>query len=403
VSAGLCAADGPAAWAHHPILEASPLPQKKYIFAPGPVSVPPDVLAATARPVIHHRSPDFDPIFRRVSEDLKVPFATSSPVVITASSGTGAFEMALTSTASPGDTVISIEGGKFGQRWGLMAQAFGLNAVRYEHEWGTAPDVNRVAELLKQHPGAKAVYVCLCETSAGTLAPVKEIAALTRNTDTVLIVDAVSGLAADELRTDEWGVDMVVSGSQKALMLPPGLGFVSVSDKARKAVESSKTPQFYFSLKKALKSLNENTTPFTPAVNLIFGLEAALERLKAEGMENVWKRHARLAEGCRRAMLAINCELFSKSPANTVTTVSVPAGIEGGKIVKILREKHGMIIAGGQDHLKGKIFRFACLGWYDEYDAVTIISAVEKTLAELGHQFDRGAGVNAALEYFQKG
>jgi aspartate aminotransferase-like enzyme len=323
-------------------------------------------------------------------------------VVITASSGTGAFEMALTSTASPGDTVISIEGGKFGQRWGLMAQAFGLQAVRYEHEWGTAPDVEKVADLLKLHPHAKALYVSLCETSAGTLAPVKEIAALTRNTDTVLIVDAVSGLAADELRTDEWGVDMVVSGSQKALMLPPGLGFVSVSDKARKAVESNKCPQFYFSLKKALKSLGENTTPFTPAVNLIFGLEVALQRLKTEGMDNVWARHANLAEGCRRAMIACRCDLFSKSPANTVTTVSVPAGVEGGKVAKILREKHGMIIAGGQDHLKGKIFRFACLGWYNEYDAITIIDAVEKTLSELGHRFDRGAGVKAALDYFQQ-
>lgn len=385
-----------------PILNRGlPLPQKNYIFAPGPVTVPPDVLAATARPVIHHRSPDFDPIFRRVSEDLKIPFATSHPVVITASSGTGAFEMALTSTASPGDTVISIEGGKFGQRWGLMAQAFGLKAIRYEHEWGTAPEVQKVAELLKAHPEAKAVYVSLCETSAGTLAPVKEIASLTRDTETVLIVDAVSGLAADELRTDEWGVDMVISGSQKALMLPPGLGFVSVNDKARKAVENSKCPQFYFSLKKALKSLGENTTPFTPAVNLIFGLEVALGRLKAEGMDQVWSRHGRLAEGCRRAMLAINCQLFSKSPANTVTTVAVPEGIEGGKIGKILREKHGMIIAGGQDHLKGKIFRFACLGWYNEYDAITIIEGVEKTLAELGHKFERGAGVKAALDYFQ--
>lgn len=374
--------------------------RKNYIFAPGPVTVPPEVLAATARPVIHHRSPLFDPIFRKVSEGLKTVFCTRNPVVTLACSGTGAFEAALTSTASPGERVLSVEGGKFGQRWGLMAQAFGLNVTRYEHEWGTAPDVNRIAEELKKNPDTKCVYVTLCETSAGTLSPVKEIAALTRDTDTILIVDGVSGLGADELRSDEWGVDVVVTGSQKGLMCPPGLGFVSVNEKARKAIESAKTPQFYFSLKKYLKQLEANTTPFTPAVNLIFGLEVALDMLIAEGMENVWARHARLAEAGRRAMQAINCRLFSQSPANTVTTVSVPEGIEGGKIVKTLREEFGIIIAGGQDHLKGKIFRFATLGWYNEYDVITIITAVEQTLARLGHKFEQGAGVAAAMKYF---
>jgi len=379
--------------------EASLL-KKNYIFAPGPVTVPPAVLAATARPVIHHRSPDFDPLFKKVSENLKEVFQTKSPVVILSSSGTGAFEAALTSTAAPGDHVLSVEGGKFGQRWGLMAQAFGIDVHRYEHEWGTAPDVNVVADYLKKKPETKCVYVTLCETSAGTLSDVKAIAALTRNTDTILIVDGVSGLAADELRTDEWGVDMVVTGSQKGLMLPPGLGFVSVNEKAQALIAKTKGPQFYFSLAKALKQLAANTTPFTPAVNLIYGLEVATDMLIAEGMENVWKRHAYLAEGSRKAMQAIGCELFSQNPANTVTTVSVPAGVEGGKIVKTLREKYGMIIAGGQDHLKGKIFRFATLGWYNDYDVLTIIQAVEQTLAELGHKFERGAGVKAAMEHF---
>lgn len=364
------------------------------------MTVPPQVLAATAKPVIHHRSPDFDPLFRKVSENLKTVFQTKSPVVILSCSGTGAFEAALTSTASPGDHVLSVEGGKFGQRWGLMAHAFGLDVHRYEHEWGTAPDVDYIANYLRQNSQTRCVYVTLCETSAGTLSDVKAIAELTRNTDTILIVDGVSGLGADELRTDDWGVDVVVTGSQKGLMLPPGLGFVSVNEKAQAAIAKAKTPQFYFSLSKALKQLAANTTPFTPAVNLIYGLEVATDMLIAEGMENVWKRHAFLAEGSRQAMGAIGCDLFSKSPANTVTTVSVPEGIEGGKIVKTLREKHGMIIAGGQDHLKGKIFRFATLGWYNEFDVLTIIQAVEQTLAELGHKFERGAGVKAAMEYF---
>ena len=374
--------------------------RKNYIFTPGPVTVPPEVLAAGAMPVIHHRSPDFQPYFERMSENLKTVFATKHPVVTFASSGTGAFEAALVGTASPGEKVLSLEGGKFGQRWGLMAQAFGLNVTRYEHEWGTVPDVAWIANFLKENPDTKAVYCSLCETSAGSLYPVKEIASLTRDMETVLIVDAVSGLAADELRTDEWGVDIAVTGSQKALMCPPGLSFVSVNDKAQRAIEKSKTPQFYFSLKKALKSLKENTTPFTPAVNLIFSVDAALKIIIEQGMEDVWTRHARLAEGSRQAMLAIGCELFAQVPANTVTTVKVPADVDGGKIVKTLRERHGMIIMGGQDHLKGKIFRFATLGWSNEYDVVTIVGGIEQTLSELGHKFDKGAGVRAAQLYF---
>lgn len=372
---------------------------KQYIYAPGPVNVPPRVLEAIGRPVVHHRSPLFDPIFSKLSENLKEVFQTKNPVVTIASSGTGAFEAALTSIASPGDKVLSVEGGKFGQRWGLMAEAFGLAPHRYEHEWGTAPDVNYIADYLKNNPDTKAVYLTLCETSAGTLSDVKAVAALTRDTDTILIVDAISGLAADELRTDEWGVDMVVTSSQKGLMCPPGLGFVSVNDKAAAAIEKGSCPQFYFSLKKALKQLAANTTPFTPSVNLIYGAAEATDMLIEEGIENVWKRHANLAEASRRAMQAIGCDLFAKNPANTVTTVSVPAGVEGGKIVKILREKHGMIIAGGQDHLKGKIFRFATLGWHNRYDTLTIIQAIESTLAELGHKFEHGAGVKAASAY----
>lgn len=375
---------------------------KSYIFAPGPVQVPPQVLAAISKPTVHHRSPLFDPIFAKVSENLKEVFQTKNPVLTIASSGTGGFEAALTSTANPGDKVLSVEGGKFGQRWGLMAEAFGLKPHRYEHEWGTAPDVNYIADFLKNNPDTKAVYLTLCETSAGTLSDVKAVAALTRDTDTILIVDAISGLAADELRTDEWGVDIVVTSSQKGLMCPPGLAFVSVNDKAKAAIANSKTPQFYFSLKKYLKSLDGNTTPFTGPVNLIYGAEAATNMLIEEGMENVWKRHTRLADASRRAMEAIGCQLFSQAPANTVTTVSVPENIEGGKIVKILREKHGMIIAGGQDHLKGKIFRFATLGYYNKYDALTIIQAVESTLAELGHKFEHGAGVQAAAAFLNE-
>lgn len=376
--------------------------KKNYIYAPGPVAVPPQVLAATAKPIIHHRSADFDPLFKKCCEGLKGIFQTSNPVVTLASSGTGAMEAAIVSSASPGDLVLSVESGKFSQRWGLMAEAFGMKVERINVEWGNDVDPAQIADFLKKHPETRQVIVELCETSTGTLTDVKAVGEVVRGTDALLLVDAVSGLCADELRTDEWGVDMVGTGSQKGVMLPPGLGFVSVSPKAQEAIKASKSAKFYFSLAKYLKQLEANTTPFTPAVSLIFGLEAALDMLLGEGMENVWKRHARLAEASRLAMGAIGCGLFSNNPANTCTAVKVPDGVEGGKIVKTLREKFGMIIAGGQDHLKGKIFRFATLGHYNDFDVITIVDGVEQTLALLGHKFQRGAGVNAALEYFEK-
>lgn len=375
--------------------------KKNYIYAPGPVTVPPQVLAASAKPIIHHRSADFDPLFTKVNEGLKYIFQTANPVVTLASSGTGAMEAAIVSTGSPGDHVISLESGKFGERWGEIAQAFGFDADRVQIEWGTGPDPNLVADLLKKRPDTKAVYLELCETSTASLSDVKAIASITRDTDTLLIVDAVSGMCADELRTDEWGVDLVGTGSQKGVMLPPGLGFVSVSPKAQDAIKTSKSTKFYFSLAKYLKELEKNTTPFTPAVSLIFALEASLDMLKAEGMENVWARHARLAGAGRAAMEAIGCTLYSKAPSSTVTAVNVPEGVDGSKIVKTLREM-GMTIAGGQGHLKGKIFRFATLGYYNEFDVVTIVDAIEQALAKLGHKFQRGVGVTAALEFFAK-
>lgn len=374
--------------------------KKTYIYAPGPVTVPPQVLQALSRPIIHHRAADFDPLFKNCNEGLQYAFQTKSPIVTFASSGTGALEAAVIGTASAGDHVISIEGGKFGERWGDIAKVWGFDVERLEVEWGTDLAPERLADALKKRPDTKAVYVTLCETSTATLFDVKALAEITRSTETVLIVDGVSGLGCDELRTDEWGVDMVGTGSQKALMLPPGLGFLSVNEKARKALEASKSPKFYFNVLKALKELEKNTTPFTPAVSLLFGLEAALELIKSEGLENVWKRHARLAEATRRAMRAINLEVYSQKPANTVTALKVPDGIEGGKITKGLRERHGVTIAGGQGHLKGKIFRIATLGYYNELDTLSIIEAVEDVLHTLGHKFDRGAGLTAAAQYF---
>ncbi len=374
--------------------------KKKYIYAPGPVTVPPQVLAATAKPIIHHRSSDFDPLFQNVREGLKYVFQTENPVIILASSGTGAMESSIVSTCSPGDHVLSLENGKFGERWGLVAQAFGFDVDRVAVTWGEAPDPNLVEEKLKARPDTKAVYLELCETSTATVSDVRAIAAIVAKTDAILIVDAVSGLCSEELRTDEWGVDMVGCGSQKALMLPPGLGFVSISPKAQEMIKKSKSCKFYFDLGKYLKSMDKNTTPFTPAINLIFGLEASLNMLKEEGMEAIWKRHAENAEAVRRAVKAVNCTLFSKMPANTCTAINVPDGIEGSKLQKVMKA-NGFTIAGGQDTLKGKIIRIATLGWHNQYDVLTLIGGLEQALYETGHKFDLGAGTTAVQQFFK--
>ena len=309
-------------------------------------------------------------------------------------------ESAIVSTCSPGDRVLSLENGKFGQRWGQVAQAFGFDADRVEVPWGTAPDPNLVEQKLKEHPETKAVYLELCETSTATVSDVKAIAGIVKNTDAILIVDAVSGLCAEELRSDEWGVDMVGCGSQKALMVPPGLGFVSVSPKAQEMIKKSTSCKFYLDLGKYLKSMEKNTTPFTPAVNLLFGLEVSLAMMKEEGIENVWARHANNAEAVRQAVKAIDCTLFSQNPANTCTAVNVPDDVDGSKVVKTLKN-NGITIAGGQDALKGKIFRIATLGWYNQFDVLTLIGAVEQALAELGHKFEYGAGVTAVQQFYK--
>lgn len=372
--------------------------QKHLMLTPGPTMVPPEVLAAGARPLVHHRSPDYEPIFLKVSEDLKYVFQTKNPVVMFASSGTGAMEAAVSSTLSPGDVAITVEGGKFGERWTEICTAYGVKAIPIKIEWGTAVSPEQIEEALKAHPEAKAVFVTHCETSTGVLTDIKAIAEVVNKTEAIIVVDAVSSLGAEELRTDDWNLDIVVTGSQKALMMPPGMAFLSVSPKARKLMETSKCPSYYFSVPKYLKSLEKKTTPYTPAVSMTMALEQALEMIKSEGLEQVWARHKRLATATRTAVKALGLELFSRQPANVVTAVKVPEGIDGGKIVKTLRDEYGITIAGGQEHLKGKIFRIATLGYADTFDVTSAISALEMVLLKLGCKFELGTGVKSAIE-----
>jgi len=371
--------------------------QKRHLFTPGPVDVPPEVLAAMAEPMIHHRSPDFQPYFAEANEGLKYVFQTQNPVLMFAGSGTAAMEAAVANTLSPGDRAITVEGGKFGQRWTELCRAYGVEPIVIEIEWGKAVEPDRVMETLKANPDAKAVFLTLTETSTGVLTDIETICRAVAETDAISVVDAVSALAAERCLTDEWKIDIVVAGSQKALMLPPGMAFASLSPKALELVKSSKCPKYYLSFDKTLKSLAKDTTPFTPAVSHIRALTVATRMIRDEGIENVWARHARLGGAIRSAVGAIGLEIFSERPSNVVTAVRVPEGVEGAKIPKILRDKHGVTIAGGQEHLKGKIFRIATLGWANDLDVITVIGALELTLAELGYSFEHGAGLAAAV------
>lgn len=373
--------------------------KKHFLFTPGPSNVPPEVLEALARPIVHHRSPDFDPIFAECQKRLQTVFLTKNPVLTFASSGTGAMEAAITGILSPGDTMIHIESGKFGQRWGDIGRAYGMNVVTLKVEWGTAATAQLIADALQANPTAKAVYATLCETSAASLTDIEAIGKVVAPTAAVFGVDTISGLAADVFKTDAWGVDLAVGGSQKALMLPPGLAFLAVSPKAQALAETAKCPCYYFSVKKGLKNLKDNTTAYTPAVSLIVGLNVALDMIEKEGIENVWARHARLANALRAGGRALGLEVFGNAPSNAVVAFNLPEGVTYKALSTSLRDDYGYTIAGGQDHLKGKIFRVAAMGYADEKDVYSFLAALEQVLVAVGFKVPvAGAGVGGAME-----
>lgn len=375
---------------------------KGHLVAPGPTEVPPEVSLEMARPIPHHRSEDFIPILERVREDLKWLFQTKNDVLILASSGTGAMESAVSNFMKRGAKAIAVRGGKFGDRWAEILRAYGCESIDINVEWGEPVNPDEVKRVLDKNPDVRAVYIQASETSTGVKHPVKEIADIVRERDnTILVVDAITALGVFELKMDEWGLDVVVGGSQKALMLPPGLAFVAVSEKAWKLSEDSDLPKYYFDLKKERKNQTKNQTAYTPAVSLIVGLSKSLEMMKKEGLEKIFERHRILAEGVREAVKGMGLKLFAeRSPSEAVTAICAPDGIDGQKIVKHLREKYKIIIAGGQDRLKGKIFRIAHIGYYDPFDMILTLSAVEMTLKDLGFNVELGSGVKRAMEIY---
>ncbi|MFA4990140.1 MAG: alanine--glyoxylate aminotransferase family protein [Candidatus Omnitrophota bacterium] len=377
--------------------------RKNYLLTPGPTPLPPEVRAAMARPIIHHRTPQFQAVLKEAAEGLKFVFQSKNDIFILASSGTGAMEAAVTNILSCGDTALVVQGGKFGERWTEIGKAYGITPEVLDVEWGKAVSPAELEKRLKANPKIKAVFVTLCETSTGVVNDIAACGRLVKDTPAVLVVDAISGLGAIDLKTDDWFCDVVVSGSQKGLMLPPGLGFISVSPKAAKLIEVSKSPRYYFDLRKAKKAWDKTDTPFTPAITLIIALNEALKMIKEDGLDAVFARHKKLAEATRAAAKALGLELFAPlAGSDVVTSVKVPLGLDGEKLVKTMRDTYGVTIAGGQAELKGKIFRFAHMGFIAEFDIITGISCLEKVLAQMGYKFPMGAGVKAAEEIFLK-
>jgi aspartate aminotransferase-like enzyme len=336
-----------------------------------------------------------------VNANLQYLFQTRQPVLTLTCSGTGGVEATFVSLFSPGDTVISVNGGKFGERWVKMPKTFGLNVVEIKVQWGQAVSPEQIRETLDVAPKAKAVYLTHSETSTGTATDVKGIAKVIReSSDALVCVDGITAVGAHELRFDEWGIDVCVTGSQKGLMIPPGLAFVALSQRALMAMEASTLPKFYFDLRKAVKSYEQNDTPWTPAVSLIVGVDVALELIKAEGIENVWARHRRLAIALRAGIAALGLKLFSDSPSYAVTPVWLPENTDWKAFNKTLKVDNGITIAGGQDEYAGKIFRVSHLGYYDELDMLTFVGALERTLAVHNYLFEIGAGLAATQRSF---
>lgn len=376
--------------------------KKRHLFAPGPTPVAPEALLAMARPILHHRAPEFETLLAEVREGLKGLFQTTEEVLIFAASGTGGMEAAVVNTLSPGEKALVIRGGKFGERWGEICQAYNINFIPVDVPYGGAVNPGLVAAALEKDPQITAIFSTHSETSTGVLHDIQAIAQVVRKTPTLLVVDAITSLGVVDLPMDAWGIDVVIAGSQKAFMLPPGLTMVGVSQKAWAVVKQSRLPKYYFDFAAEHKNLLKNQSHFTPAISLIVGLQETLRMIRNEGLHNVIRRHERLAAAMRAGVTALGLELFAERPTPAVTAVKAPAGIDGGMIVKTLRAKHGVTIAGGQGSLKGKIFRLATMGYADSSDVVIALSALELTLSELGYPIKLGEGIRAAQEILQR-
>ena len=376
---------------------------KKRLLTAGPTPVPEETLLELAQPVFYHRTAEFRQILGEVLEDLKYVFQTKNAVVPLTSSGTGGLEAAVVNCLPPGKKAICLIAGRFGERWRSLCKAFGVEPVSISVPYGKAVQPEQLAQALKDHPDAVAVCATLSETSTGVGHDIAAFGKLVAATPMLFFVDAISGLGVMECRTDDWQIDVCVTGSQKALMMPPGLAFLAVSDKAWKAVEQNPAPRtYYFDLKKAREKLSGNDTPYTPAHTLIRAMRVSLKKIRAIGLENMLAEQARNAAAARAGFQALGLELFAERPTEGLTVVKVPDGLDGVALLNKLEKQYGLKLAGGQDTLKGKIIRLAHMGYIDQFDVLAALSGVELVLLEMGHPVQVGAGVAAAQREWAK-
>ncbi len=374
------------------------------LLTPGPSPVPEDTLLELAKPVFFHRSAEFRALLGEVEEDLRYVFRTKNRVLTLTSSGTGSMEAAVANCLPAGSKAICLISGRWGERWRNLCKAFGVESVNVTVPYGQAVTPEQLKKALADHPDALAVFATLSETATGVANDLQAFGKLITPTGKLFIVDTISGLGVMECQTDEWGIDVNVTGSQKALMLPPGLAFLSVSDKAWKAIESNTTKRvFYFDLLKYRDKLKENDTPYTPAHTLIRALRVSLKRIRAEGIENVWARHARIAAAARAGMKALGLELFAERPADGLTVAKMPEGVDSSAIITKLEKQYGLRLANGQDTLKGKIIRLAHMGYTDPFDVLAALSGIELVLLEMGVAVKPGSGVAAAQQVLAEG
>lgn len=376
--------------------------KKLRLMIPGPTPVPPEVSEAMARPMMGHRSKDFAALTERLTGKLQQLLQTKNEVFVLTNSGTGALEAAVANTVNPGDKVLALVGGKFGERFRDLAQVYGGEVIELAFEWGRPYDLEMIKKALDADPEIKVVLATQNETSTGVVNDIAGLGAIVRERQAILCVDAVSGLGGIELKTDAWGVDIVATASQKALMTPPGLAIISVSPKAWTKIRESRAPRYYFDLQKARKSMAKWNTAFTPAVSLFFGLEAALDLMLEEGLDNVYARHILLGQAARAGVKAMGLELLPPEDVASpvVTAVKAPEGMNADDLRKVLLERYNVLVAGGQAQLKGKIFRISHMGYADRLDVLTVLAALEMALSAKGYGLTLGSGVRAAQEVF---
>ena len=375
---------------------------KERLFTPGPVPLPPQVIKALGQQIIHHRTPEFTQIFNDVRQKLQKLLKTERDVIMFASSGTGAMEASVLNFFKKKDKVLVINAGKFGQRWKELGTTFELNVIDYQIEWGKTYSKEKIEEIVKENPDIKGIFVQQSETSTTTYHDVKFLGEISKKLDDcLLVVDGITSVGVYEVYPEEIGIDVLVTGSQKALMLPPGLAVLYFSEKAEKRLATSDIPKYYFDVAKEAKKQKNGQTAYTPAINLIIALNESLNLILDEGLPQLAKRHEIMAEATREAVKELGLKLLSESPANSATGVYAPEGINADDLRKQLL-KIGFRVAGGQDHLKGKIFRIAHMGYFDFNDVIQVIAGLELALVKVGYPVELGKGVKKAQEIILK-